>query len=331
MLAHTMQVLGLTAAEEDVYRHLLRNPGAEPDDLHILLRCAPEETDSALRRFRELGLLREDGGSVSARAPEVVVGRLAEQRLEELYDSIRTLSHLQPIIDSLADEVPAEEADPADGPTERLTDIADIRTRLDELSFFARSEVQSAEPYDALTPENIAHARPLDMRCLRRGVAIRNLVRAAALTDPATLSYLRELSAAGARIRVLDTLDELILIYDRHTALVPIDPADTAKGALCSRERGIVTTIINNFERLWSAAEDFETAVGQDRTGEEAVSELQLRVLEAMCTVAKDETGARKLGISLRTYRRHVSELFQTLGAENRAHAALLARERGWV
>ncbi|MGC5412812.1 helix-turn-helix transcriptional regulator, partial [Streptomyces sp. DT225] len=94
-----MQVLGLTKAEEDVYRHLLRNPGAESDDLHILLHCAPEETDSALRRFRELGLLKEDGRAVSARAPEVVVGRLAERRLEELYESIRTLSHLQPIID----------------------------------------------------------------------------------------------------------------------------------------------------------------------------------------------------------------------------------------
>lgn len=327
-----MQILGLTEAEEDVYRHLLRNPGAELDDVHILLRCAPEETEDALRRLCELRLLKEEDGRVWARSPESVVGRLAEQRLEELYESIRMLSRLQPVIDSLAGESPARESGAADGPTERLTEIADIRTRLDELSFFARSEVQSAEPYDALTPENIAHARPLDLRCLRRGVVIRNLVRASALADPLTLSYLRELHAAGARIRVLDTLDELILIYDRHTALVPIDPSDTAAGALCSRERGIVTTIINNFERLWEAAEDFETAAGQTPQDATAgVTPLQLRVLEAMCTVAKDEAGARKLGVSLRTYRRHVSDLFQILGAENRAHAALLARERGWI
>ncbi|MEU2593533.1 helix-turn-helix transcriptional regulator, partial [Streptomyces albidoflavus] len=37
------------------------------------------------------------------------------------------------------------------------------------------------------------------------------------------------------------------------------------------------------------------------------------------------------LGVSVRTYRRHVADLMQLLGAASRAQAALLARERGWV
>ncbi|MFH9608090.1 DNA-binding response regulator [Streptomyces sp. NPDC017448] len=55
------------------------------------------------------------------------------------------------------------------------------------------------------------------------------------------------------------------------------------------------------------------------------------RVLMTMCTVGKDEAGARRLGVSVRTYRRHVADLMQTLGAASRAQAALLARERGWI
>jgi DNA-binding NarL/FixJ family response regulator len=35
--------------------------------------------------------------------------------------------------------------------------------------------------------------------------------------------------------------------------------------------------------------------------------------------------------MALRTYRRHISALMRLLGAESRAHAALLARERGWI
>lgn len=35
--------------------------------------------------------------------------------------------------------------------------------------------------------------------------------------------------------------------------------------------------------------------------------------------------------MSVRTYRRHVADLMQTLGAASRAQAALLARERGWI
>ncbi|MDT0406950.1 response regulator transcription factor, partial [Streptomyces edwardsiae] len=60
------------------------------------------------------------------------------------------------------------------------------------------------------------------------------------------------------------------------------------------------------------------------------LSPMERRVLVAMCTVGKDEAGARELGVSVRTYRRHVAELMQTLGAASRAQAALLARERGW-
>ncbi|MFJ5049495.1 DNA-binding response regulator [Streptomyces sp. NPDC088719] len=60
-------------------------------------------------------------------------------------------------------------------------------------------------------------------------------------------------------------------------------------------------------------------------------SGIERRVLVSMCTVGKDEAGARKLGVSVRTYRRHVADLMQTLGAASRAQAALLARERGWI
>lgn len=60
-------------------------------------------------------------------------------------------------------------------------------------------------------------------------------------------------------------------------------------------------------------------------------SGIERRVLVSMCTVGKDEAGARKLGVSVRTYRRHVADLMQMLGAASRAQAALLARERGWI
>lgn len=53
--------------------------------------------------------------------------------------------------------------------------------------------------------------------------------------------------------------------------------------------------------------------------------------MEEMCRVAKDETGARNLDISVRTYRRHVADVLRILGATSRPHAALLARERGWI
>ncbi|MFE5208657.1 helix-turn-helix transcriptional regulator [Streptomyces sp. NPDC056600] len=335
MHLHPMSVLGLSSVEEDVYRHLLRNPGLELDDLHLLLRQDAQTVASAVDRLLVLQALRRDeDGTAWPHKPDLVVNRLAQQRLEDLYDTIRALSDLRPLLDSLADEVRAPAADATESTVERLMGLRAIRDRLDELAFFARAEVLAAEPYDALTRENIEHSRPLDMRCLRRGVVLRSLIRGSALEDDTTRSYLQELVAAGARIRVVKDLDELMVVYDRRTALIPVDPQNTAKGALCSSEAGIVTTIVNNFERLWAAAEEFSDAIearGGDPSGRDALSDLQLQILRAMCTAGKDETGARSVGVALRTYRRHISDLLRALGADNRAQAALLARERRWI
>ncbi|WP_438827398.1 helix-turn-helix transcriptional regulator [Streptomyces otsuchiensis] len=331
MSRYAMASLGLSSLEEDIYRHFLRHPGTSVDDLHVRLRSDRVTADQALARLSELRLVRTTGGTVTVTEPDLVVSRLAEDQMEQLHQAMRKLTHTRPILESLRREAPpAATAGPALG-IERMEDLALVRNRIDDLSFFARQEVMSAEPYDALSPENIAHARPLDLRCLRRGVVIRNLVRRAALDDPPTRDYLRELTAHGARIRVADDFSELILIYDRHTALVPVDPHDTARGALCAREDGLVGNIITLFERLWDAAHDFGALVNTKKPEPHPLTPAQLEALRSMCTVSKDETGAREMGISLRTYRRHISDLLQLLGADNRAHAALLARERGWI
>ncbi|MFI7276874.1 helix-turn-helix transcriptional regulator [Streptomyces sp. NPDC049879] len=334
-----MAVLGLSDMEEAVYRHFLRNPRTSPGDLHVLLRCERDTAEQAVARLLRLRMLLGDGASVWASEPDVAVPRLAEERLEELHGEMRRLTRYQPILRSLdgdrpsaADGVSAGQAGSAGSAgIERLEDLRQVRSRIDDLAFFAHEEVLSAEPYDALTAENIAHARALDMRCLRRGVRIRNLVRKAVLDDPVTLGYLTELRAAGARIRVAEEFSELILVYDRRTALVPIDPQDTARGALCARESGLVGNIVTLFERLWEGAEDLGDLIGAGAAREPELTETQRAVLDRMCAVSKDESGARQVGVSLRTYRRHIADLLAMLGADNRAQAALLARDRGWV
>jgi sugar-specific transcriptional regulator TrmB len=333
METHDMSVLGLSPTEEEVYRHFLRNPRTSPHDLHVLLRSDRSSAGRIVARLRELLLLQGEADDLWATDPDIAVPRLVEERLEDLHRELRHLAHTRPLLESLHRDRPAPAGGQQASTTgiERLEDLRLVRGRIDDLAFFAREEVLSAEPYDALSKENIEHARPLDLRCLRRGVRIRNLVRAATLRDPATLAYLRELHAHGAEIRVAPEFSELMLIYDRHTALVPIDPGDTAKGALLARENGLVGNIITLFGRLWDAAEDFTALVDAGDAATPELSETQRQVLICMCEVPKDEAGARKVGVSLRTYRRHIADLMHLLDADNRAQAALLARERGWI
>ena len=48
-------------------------------------------------------------------------------------------------------------------------------------------------------------------------------------------------------------------------------------------------------------------------------------------TGATDDVIARQLGISPRTLRRRLHDLFDELGASNRFHAGVEAARRGWV
>ncbi|MFR9673183.1 helix-turn-helix transcriptional regulator [Streptomyces sp. TR06-5] len=325
-----MSVFGVSAEEEEIYRHFLRHPGTPAEDLHRRLRRDPDDTKKSLERLREIGLLRDscDRQGYTPTNPEIAVARLMDRRLYELHEEILRVTQSRYVVDALR----AETGNPLPQPqgVEQLVDLAEIRGRIDDLAFFAREEILSVEPYTELTPANIDHARPLDMRCLRRGVRIRNVVLRTALEHQPTVAYLKELAHRGAQIRVADDVSERILVYDRRVALVPVDAADTSRGALLAHESGLVSNIMALFEKIWDGAQDLLEATGEEGATL-SLSEMERRVLSSMVSVGKDEAGARELGISVRTYRRHVADLMRLLGAASRAQAALLAREHGWV
>ncbi|MFJ7947239.1 helix-turn-helix transcriptional regulator [Streptomyces sp. NPDC096354] len=327
-----MSVFGVSEAEEEIYRHFLRNPGTSADDIHLLLHIDPEAARRCVDRLQELGLLHPTGSDrrITPTDPELALARLVDLRLHALHQELQRVTRSRHVVDGLRAEQGAHTPPPQG--IEQLEGLAQIRNRIDDLAFFARDEILSVEPYTKLSPENIARSRPLDLRCLRRGVRIRNVIAREALQDRATADYLRELVAHGASIRVAAHPTERLLVYDRRAALVPIDPQHTARGALLTHRGGLVSNLIALFEKIWDQAEDLAKVIGMvEGAANAGLSDMEHRVLVSMCTVGKDEAGARELGVSVRTYRRHVADLVQTLGAASRAQAALLARERGWI
>lgn len=326
-----MSVFGVSPTEEEIYRHFLRNPDTSADDIHLLVHTPPDEARRSLDRLRELGLLHPDSthSQVSPADPGVALARLTDARLNQLHEELRRVMRARDLVEGLRAEQ-GSRPPPVQG-IEQLEGLTEIRNRIDDLAFFARDEILSVEPYRKLSAENIARSRPLDLRCLRRGVRIRNVVLAAALDDGPTHDYLRELVKRGAQIRVAKNITERILVYDGRTALVPVDPKNTARGALLAHKSGLVSNIIALFEKIWAQADDLVSVTGEGSGEVDGLGEIERRVLISMCTVGKDEAGARELGISVRTYRRHVADLLQALGAASRAQGALLARERGWI
>ncbi|MEV2263763.1 LuxR family transcriptional regulator [Streptomyces anulatus] len=337
MGSHTMSPLGLSSTEEAVYRFFLRNPGAAVRDARTASPVDEEGVHRAAERLRDRGLLHGSEVRTWATDPGVVVARLSEEQLDAAYRTLRRLADPRPILRSLWRDVPAPSFAGGGGvyagsaiALDRLEDLGQALARIDRAAFHADAEILAAVPNRALVPLGTAHTLSLGLRCLRRGVRVRTLVGSDAPTPPTGPDHLRRLRSHGAEVRVAEGLSELVLVYDRRTALVPVDAHDIDRGVLCIEESGPVSSLVTLFERLWAAATDLADRPAP-KPGTDSPTGTQRTVLLLMCTATKDEAGARAAGMSLRTYRRHVSDLLALLGACSRAQAALLARERGWV
>lgn len=346
-MGHLLEFLDVSEQEDHLYRALLRR-----ESVHPAARTATpapdgsphspstsqdadgggEFADADLNRLVTLGLANWGaGGAARPVPPPRAVDALIEGRLRALRDELEGEVARRAVLESLFQErrsaPPSPRAGSGDGGQmiTQLHGIDAVRETIDELTFFARSEDLTTEPSGVMSPESIAVSRPINMRLLRRGVRMRTILGAAVMQDEASLAYMRELVGHGAEVRVSHQPIERVIIVDRTAALTPIDPVHTPKGALLVREPGLVSTLVTLYERMWEASEDLP---GENT---ELPSDIERKVLALLKTADKDETAARHLGVSIRTYRKHLAALMRRLGAANRVEAALIAHEKGWL
>ncbi|QPP10460.1 response regulator transcription factor [Streptomyces bathyalis] len=325
-----MSCLGLPEEQEQIYRLCRREPGIELDSLSDRLRLPPDSARQELRGLCELELLHRQTDGVVAADPDAAVARLLDLRLQGLRKMLRLLTQLQPLVASLRAER-CERSAALVGGIEQVTELPKVCDRIDDLAFFAREEVALVEPGNALKPEEIEQVRPRVLRCLRRGLSVRTVFVRKAVDHPPTVAYLRELESDGARVRLIGHTAAKIEIYDRRTAVIPVHPENRARGALFAQESGLVSNLFALFESIWEKSSDLFALLEERKSDDDGPSEVERMVLRTMCSGRKDEAGARDLGVSVRTYRRHIADSMQMLGAGTRSQAALLARERGWI
>ncbi|MGV9691795.1 hypothetical protein ACWDUX_22135 [Streptomyces sp. NPDC003444] len=110
--------------------------------------------------------------------------------------------------------------------------------------------------------------------------------------------------------------------------MVPIDPADSAAGAVLLRRPGALAAFLALFEAVWAPAVPFGEA--HRRSLEDPGS--QPRELPRLLDRGRtDEAAARRLGVSLRSERRLVSELMEKPGVRSRFQLGRRAVENGYV
>lgn len=322
--------LGFTELQETVYRTLLGDSRADLKALVANAGASTEDVVCALGGLVDLGVARVDAtapAGVTLDNPMSTLGQLIEQVEDELLRRHRSAGNTRAELAQLA---ALHHSSPAAAPAiEQLENIEMVRKRLEELAFFTRSSAYAIQPGGPQSAASLAASRPLDHRGLRRGIDLRIVHEATVLNDELNSSYLRELIALGAKVRVTCEPIQRLIIMDERVAVVPIDPSNSRRGALIVQQPGLLAGFLRLFHRTWDAAKELTWEENPDPVDELTAEERQ--VLTFLATGKTDETAARELGVSVRHLRRRVARLMARLGADSRFEAGLEASRRGWI
>ena len=157
-------------------------------------------------------------------------------------------------------------------------------------------------------------------------LTVRKLMSPLALADEAQRAHLLRLDS-GAQVRISSApLPHETIILDRRVAILAGHPSALGREYTVTTSPALVGGVYSLFAAAWEAAIDLSAYLRGDVPELAPEAREILRVLGAGLT---DEAAARRLGTSLRTYRRRVAELMAALEAGSRFQAGVRAGELG--
>lgn len=208
-----------------------------------------------------------------------------------------------------------------------LSDVGMVRALLAEQSRHTKSELCIAHPGSGMSDDGLARSLGLDLLMLQREVEMRSVLQHSTRHHRPTQRYAAEVQRHGAQVRTVPIVPRRLIVFDREVAFIPLEGGDCSKGAVLVQEPSIVDHLVASFDLMWHNGRPFPVDEPDD-VGE-ARDEVAQAILEQMAVGAKDELIARRLGLSLRTCRRHIATITADLGAQSRFQAGVLAQQRG--
>lgn len=144
-----------------------------------------------------------------------------------------------------------------------------------------------------------------DAELLEAGISRRTLLHDRRRDHVPTRRSVERLGELGAEFRTVPSLPVRLLVFDRNKAIVSRHREKNDPAALVIRDPDVAMVFARLFDTVWDYATPFE--------------------------ICPDEALASRLQMSVRTCRRHISQLFEILGADSRFQAGVLAARRGWL
>lgn len=279
----------------------LIRPGRMPDEVD------PIEPDTAL-----IGLLARQRGELRQQREELTGLLDAAEALMERY---------RPTVQRETEKIEVRYA----GSDERK------RQTLAEFNASISTLTSSMHPGPLPSSEVLAQSIVADKELIDRGIKVRAIYGQSVDSAPRQRKYLSQLSATGVEVRLAQQLPFDLLLADTHTALLTANPDNPSEAVIVVRGTALIRSYVALFEDCWLRSVPYSSQATGPLEQEGELTEQHRTTMRLLANGLTDERIARKLGVSLRTVSRLVSEIMRYLQADSRFQAGVLAVTHGLV
>jgi DNA-binding CsgD family transcriptional regulator len=292
-------------------------------------------TDSmhACRALLECGLLRPDPANahfLRPNSPNLLVGAFSVSLHQDIQKRFALAARLYGALSTLC-SVYSDNVHHDDVPLsiEYLQSVSEVHTALTNAVMARGGTVISIHSGGSSSLTAVNETIECDLAMIAHGGRVRSLFQHSARTRGGAANLVAKLVRAGGEVRTLARTADRMIIFDRSCVFLSASPGkQNFDSAVVVREPTMVAHLLAVAREKWEAGVAFDP--NSYRKGlDEAITDIQRSVLYSLASGAKDETAARDLGMSVRTFRRHLATVMDTLGAVSRFHAAVLANEAG--
>jgi len=323
------EVLGISEAEEQVYRQLLARSAATQTDIARATRIPLSKAQRLLDSLQLKGL-----ATYSPNSPRRYVPAVPDMAIEAL---IRRQQDCLQRARLAAQEIQAEvlrkrERHAPEAIVELIESGAAERLLYEQFHRNARHEIITLmRPPMRISSLDPPYDHGLQVEAQARGVVFRTIVDADFLALPGGIGLLRSEIDAGTQARSVPHLPFKMVLVDRRTAIIPLDLEQASSEVLLLRSSALLDALHALFEMLWTKSSPMPFGRGGDVAprGEETAMPGELQgLISLMCAGMNDKAIAIELKMSARTFERRVVSLMKALGARTRFQAGWLAALR---
>ena len=306
-----------------LYEEIVTSGGLDAADTRI---AKGGKLHAAFELLAEVGLVvkSDDGTTWRAVDPAAVQARVVAPLGQQGADLIAESAHWAQSFNALS-QTWRRSPSAVGAPFAEIRGLVTINDYLAALAADASDEVLTAQPQYRRGIKRLSQAGAQEIEALKRGVRVRTLYQHAARRGADTRRYVAAVTAAGAEVRTLDEFFNRLLVFDRRVAVIPSH--EGLDVAMVISEPSTVAYLVDMFERHWERARPFtssETSLMRDIAAEQRAMTIRM-LLEGRA----DPAGAKRLGVSPRTYAAYVADLKSEFEVETRFQLGYEMGKRG--